>query len=121
MNTSIRRGRRILLVIICAILLLDAVITTLATAKFGVQRLPQGIVRFLVTATLMYFLYKGKRMVRNVFVCLLLYSIYTTLQTSNLELIANPLIIILLVVYSVSAVLLMFQRDVRGIFEENAQ
>lgn len=119
MNTNVRRGKTILLVIICAMLLLDAIITTLVTAKFGLQRLPQGIVRFVVTATLMYFVYKGKRMVKNVIVGLLLYSIYSTIKTSNSELISNPLIIILLIVYSVSAVLLVFQKDVRCIFEEN--
>ena len=116
-DINIKKGRTILLIIICSILLFDGVLTALTTHEFGLQRLSHGILRFLVTATFMYFIYKGKRRIKNIFVGLLLFAIITTLTTCDMSILSNPLMLLLLFVYATSAILLMFSKSVKCFFE----
>ncbi|PAB60988.1 hypothetical protein [Anaeromicrobium sediminis] len=120
MEPNVKRGKIILISIICASLLLDATMTALVTFKFGLHRLPHGIIRFLVTSTFMYYIYTGKRWVKNLFAGLLIYSVISILLSYNTSLLLHPLMLLLLIVHSVSATLLIFSKDVRSYLDEKA-
>jgi hypothetical protein len=117
---DLRRGKVILIMIICSILILDATITALATIKFGLHRLSHGIMRFVVTAIFMYHIYRGKRWAKNLFVGLLICAIIVTLIRLDMALLLNPLILLFLAVCSVSAFLLMFSKEIRYFLEEKS-
>jgi hypothetical protein len=120
-ETNIKRGKIILLIIIIAILLLDAITTTLVTIRFGVNRLPSGIIRLLITATFMYYIYKGNRWLKNIFVGLLVFGIVSSVMIYNLSILFNPLMLLLLSIYSISAGVLIFSKDVKSIFNGTAK
>ncbi|MCT4621582.1 MAG: hypothetical protein N4A62_19615 [Marinisporobacter sp.] len=120
MEINLKRGKLILVMIICSILLLDATTTALVTIKFGLHRLSHGIMRFIVTAIFMYFIYKGKRWAKNLFVGLLIYAIIVTLIRYDMTLLLNPLMLLFLAVCSVSAFSLIFSKEIRFFLEEKS-
>jgi len=120
MKCNPKRGKIIILIIICTMLLLDATSTALVTFKFGLYKLPHGIIRFLVTSTFTYYIYKGKRWAKNLFVGTLLAAVLSLLMNSDKSILLNPFIIFMLSVFSISGILLMFSKDVRYHFEDKA-
>lgn len=118
MNCNPKRGKTILLIIICIMLLLDVSTTALVTYKFGLNRLPSGIMRFFITSIFMYFIYNGSRLVKNLFVGLLLASVVGTIMSFGMSVFLTPALLLLLIIFIVSGVLLMFSRDVRCLFED---
>lgn len=109
-----KRGRRLVLAVIFAAIAISAV--TIVTFNIGVgpERLPQQIVRFLLTFGLSVFLYRGANWARLLWAFLSGLSglLFLVMFLGNLNLLA----LIFGFVYTASAIILLFSPSVKRYF-----
>jgi hypothetical protein len=119
MQVQTGTGRRLILAVIAATLTLDVLAIVTSSAILGPQRLPQQIVRFLLSIGLCVYLYRGANWARWVAGILYALAGLGSLVAGLAALTASMAGLLLLVmglVYVASAVVLLFVPTVRAYF-----
>lgn len=118
METQLTTGRKIVVGVIIATIALS-LISIITSVLVDGQPLPAHLVRFLLTILLCLFLYRGANWARWIVVILLLLA-GPSAVLAGLTLLPHPgsaaLLIIIGLVYTTSAILLMFVPAVRAHF-----
>lgn len=125
MESQIAKGRRLVLAVIVASLSISGIVIIVTNMPRGSDELPSQTIRLFLTVVLCIFLYRGSNWARWVAGILLVFGAVTSMIlgfgiTSSTP--AGLLIVLMGLVYSASAVVLIFVPSVRAYFRAgNAQ